>query len=211
MPKIAELPAHNSDFCGKSIGRALPPFSSAYRYYQLHRKSFPICPAGVQNASVFVRAGRSWPRTVCKFPAKPELFLKISFFSPYCDFCNRHTVFPLLSYFSYSVGKETAHGLYAFGRSADRRRRHHRGTIADRPADPEAERPASGRRAHRQRHYHPAAAHRCFADAVGRGLYRPDPRVYSGGAGQVCAPRHRQKVLRGAGEAGKGRAVRGDE
>lgn len=28
---------------------------------------------------------------------------------------------------------------------------------------------------------------------------------------QVCAPRHRQKVLRGAGEAGKGRAVRGDE
>lgn len=56
---------------------------------------------------------------MCKFPAKPELFLKISFFSPYCDFCNRHTVFPLLSYFSYSVGKETAHGLYAFGRSAD--------------------------------------------------------------------------------------------
>lgn len=120
MPKIAELPAHNSDFCGKSIGRALPPFSSAYRYFQRHRKSFPICPADVQNASVFVRTGRAGPWTVCKFPAKPELFLKISFFSPYCDFCNRHTVFPLLSYFSYSVGKETAHGLYAFGRSADR-------------------------------------------------------------------------------------------
>lgn len=79
--KIAELPAHNSDFCGKSIGRALPPFSSAYRYFQRHRKSFPICPVGVQNASVFVRTGRSWPRTVCKFPAKPELFLKISFFA----------------------------------------------------------------------------------------------------------------------------------
>ena len=190
MPKIAELPAHNSDFCGKSIGRALPPFSSAYRYFQRRRKSFPICPVGVQDASVFVRTGWAGLWTV-QIPCKTRIFPENIVFSPHCDFCNRRAAFPLLSYIRYSIGKETAHGLYAFGRSADRRRRHHRGTIADRPADPEAERPASGRRAHRQRHYYPAAAHRRFADAVGRGLYRPDPRVYSGGAGQICAPRHR--------------------